>query len=490
MKTIFANLRTALAIGLVAVLAGCAGTRTVDKQTAAADLANSNFKAYAQKYLDSKGEPKYDKESLLDTLEAGKAFNDAGMWEKSNAAFADASKMMMWKADTLTTPKALTLVGTTLTNDTFGPYQGKIFQGGMIDYYTAMNNLMLGKENDARVGFNQVADRQENAVVQLAAFTKSANEEVSQGMSEQGAETAQKSIAALGAKTNEATKDIPTGLTKAKIRNASADFMSAVFRATSSSQDVDKNSGKAREYIKGAASAAATQGGATLVNLLGKNIADGNGVIKNKVIVVYEDGIGPGFSEFRIDLPLFLVTSKLTYTGIALPKFQLGQPALGGLKLGSQNDTTVVMTNMNDLAGLEFEAAYKGIVAKAVVSTVIKSVAQYAANAAIDKQAGNGMLGSVLKLGTGATQAALTQADTRAWVNLPNTIQIGYVNRPANGTLAIAGADGRPVAQVQLDDATVAPNSLVIVKASGPGGRPSIFTQNLPVMNMKPAKSL
>jgi len=110
----------------VAVLAGCAGTRTVDKKSAEADLANSNFKAYAQKYLDSKGNPKYDKESLLDTLEAGKAFNDAGMWEKSQEAFGYASGMMMWKEDTVATPAGVVnLVGTTLTNDTFGPYTGK-----------------------------------------------------------------------------------------------------------------------------------------------------------------------------------------------------------------------------------------------------------------------------------------------------------------------------------------------------------------------------
>lgn len=486
MKNTSPYLKFAMIALLLAVLAGCAGTRTVDKKSAQADLAESNFKAYAQKYLDDKGEPKYDKESLLDTLEAGKAFNDAGMWEKSQIAFGDAGKMMAWKSDTVATPKGVVnLVSTTLTNDTFGPYSGKIFQGGMIDYYRAMNDLMLARESDARAGFNQVADRQDNAVLQFESFVKSSNEAISEGMGEKGAETAKKSLLDVAPKTNDGTKDIPTGLTKARIRNASADFMSAIFRATSSSKDYDKRTGAAAPFIKAASSAAASQGGSTLVSLLGKNIKDGNGFIKNKVIVVYEDGVGPSFSEFRIDLPLFLVTSKVTYTGIALPKFQLGKPALGGLKLGTKNDATVVMTDMNQLAGLEFEAAYKGIVAKAVISTIIKTAAQYAANSAIDAKAGSGVLGSVLKLGTGAAQAALTQADTRAWVNLPNTIQIGYIERPANGSLSITGVDGRPVAQVQLQDA---PNNLVIVKASGSNGKPAVFTQTLPIL--KPAAGL
>lgn len=483
MKTILANLKIAFAIGLVAVLAGCAGTRTVDQKSAAADLANSNFKAYAQKYVDSKGKPIYDATSLLDTLEAGKAFNDAGMWQLSKEAFAAASTMMMWKEDTVATPEGITrLVGTTLTNDTLGPYTGKIYQGGMIDYYQAMNSLMLGDEAGSRVNFNRVAVRQDNAVTQLEAFAKSTDDSIKEGLGAKGSESAQQSLTGIAPKLADGKQGLPTGLSKAKMRNASADFMSAVFRSTSGSPQ-DKS--VALGPLKNAGTAASTQGGSALVRQLATNLQASGGEIKNKVIVVYEDGVGPGFSEFRIDLPLFLVTSKVTYTGIALPKFQPGQPALGGLKLGPKGDSTVVMTNMNELVGLEFDAAYRGIVAKAVLSTIIKTVAQAAVNSAIDKQAGNNALGGLLKLGTGAAQAALTKADTRSWVNLPNTIQIAYLDRPANGSLQVGTDGGRAIATVQLESA---PNNLVVIKASGPGGRPAIYTQPLPAL--KPAIGL
>ena len=464
-------------LATLAILAGCAGTRTVDPNAAKADLNNSNFKAYAQRYLDSKGSPIYDKTNLLDALEAGKAFNDAGMWKHSQDAFAVASTMMMWKEDTVATPEGITrLVGTTLTNDTFGPYTGKIYQGGMIDYYQAMNSLMLGDEALARVNFNRVAVRQDNAVLQLEAFTKSTDESIKEGFGEKGNESAQRSLVGVAPKLVDGKQDLPSGLSKAKMRNASADFMSSIFRSTSGSPQ-DKT--VSLSPLKSAGSAASTQGGAALIRQLGNNLQAGRGEIKNKVIVVYEDGIGPGFSEFRIDLPLFLVSSTVTYSGIALPKFQAGKPALGGLKLGPNGDSTVIMTNMNELVGLEFDAAYRGIVAKAVLSTIIKTVAQAAANTAIDRQAGNSLLGAVLKLGTGAAQAALTKADTRAWVNLPNTIQIAYLDRPANGSLQISTDNGRPVATVQLE---AAPNSLVVIKASGPGGRPAIYTQPLPAL--------
>lgn len=138
---------------------------------------------------------------------------------------------------------------------------------------------------------------------------------------------------------------------------------------------------------------------------------------------------------------------------------------------------TSTLTNINELAGLEFDAAYKGIVAKAVISTIIKTTAQAVINKQIDKEAGGSLMGSVLKVGVGAAQYAITKADTRAWVNLPNTIQMAVVDRPKNGVLLIASSAGDPIGKVELaEDA----NTLVLVKAAGIAGKPSIFKQELP----------
>ena len=117
--------RYCIAVIGISILAGCAGTRTVDEKSAALHLANSDYRAYATQFLNDKGEPKYDPESLLDSLEAGKAFNDAGMWQLSRDAFDAASKLLHWKEDTVDTPSEVAnLLGTTLTSDAFGAYQG------------------------------------------------------------------------------------------------------------------------------------------------------------------------------------------------------------------------------------------------------------------------------------------------------------------------------------------------------------------------------
>lgn len=98
-------MRRVLACLCVMALAGCAGTRTVGQQDASALLAGSDYRAYAALYLDDKGQPKYDPESLLDALEAGKAFNNAGLWALSRDAFDAAARQLNWKEDTVTPPQ-------------------------------------------------------------------------------------------------------------------------------------------------------------------------------------------------------------------------------------------------------------------------------------------------------------------------------------------------------------------------------------------------
>jgi len=462
------------------VLAGCAGTRTVGQQDASALLAKSDYQAYAARYLDSKGHPKYDPDSLLDALEAGKAFNDAGMWAFSREAFDAAARKLSWKEDTVDTPaEVANLLGTTLTSDAFGAYQGKIYQGSLIDYYQAINHLMLGDEANARVDFNRLQVRQSNAVTQLAAFSKSVDQSVKTGFADEKSQGARQSLGKVGPKIADGVKDLPSGLAQAKIRMAVGDAMSAVFRATSSAES-DKRSNLSRDMLHSAATGSSTRGGSAVISYLGHEIRSGKGMLKNKAIILYEDGVGPGLKEFRIDLPLFIVTGKVTYTGIALPQFQPGQPAFGSLKVGvgQAQQETATLTDINELAGLEFDAAYKGVVAKAVISTVIKTAAQAVVNNQIDRQKPAPLVGALLKLGMGATQYALTRADVRAWANLPNTIQMVVIDRPKSGVLTLAGALGQPVADIPLQKDV---DTLVLVKASGTLGKPAVYVQALPV---------
>ncbi|UOD50028.1 hypothetical protein [Orrella daihaiensis] len=457
------------------MLAGCAGTRTNDPEAMNNHLNQSNYQAIAAAYLKD-GKPNYDEDNLLDALEAGKAFNDAGMWAHSKRAFEIASSQLAWKEDSVDTPsEVMNLLGTTLTSSAFGAYQGKIFEGGMIDYYQAINEIMMGNEQNARVDFNRFDVRMSNAVAQYASFREEVREENRAEMSQENAGLANNTFDAARGQFIEGVANVTGKQPDAKIRIAAGEFMSGVFRATSSAS-ADKNANKVTYPLKAAAKASSTNAGAQLATRTANQLQATGFKSKGKVYVLYEDGKGPSFTEFRIDLPLFLVSNKVTYSGIALPKFQPGQPAFGRLQFGGT--PSVEMTNITNISGMEFDVAYPGIVTKAVVSTVIKTAAQVAANAVIDEQTKDApLLGVLMKLGIGAAQAASTQADVRAWANLPNTIQIAVVNRPSSGQLSVQSPNGTKIADIALPNAD---NTLVLVKASGVGGLPAIYIKALP----------
>lgn len=457
------------------IVAGCAGTRTVKPEASQAHLSTSNYKALAAGYMKD-GKPAYDKESLLDTLEAGKAFNDAGMWKASREAFDSAHNLLAWKEDSVDTPgKVANLIGTTLTSSAFGEYQGKIYEGGLIDYYQAINSIMLGEEDLARVDFNRFEVRMDNAQNQFAAYKRTLQQEQSKELQEKNAGTAQKSYSQIKTQIDGGVADLPGRQVDSKIRISAGQFMSGVFRATSSAKQ-DKENDKVAKPILAAGAASSTKQGADLSVKTAGQLKSSGYSSNGKVYVIYEDGRGPTYKEFRIDLPLFVVSSKVTYTGIALPRFIPGKPAFGYLTVANQQ--TAEMTNVTNIAGMDFSVAYPGIVTKAITSTVIKTAAQYAANSAIDQGTkDNKLVGALLKIGVGAAQAATTQADTRAWENLPNTIQIAVISKPKAGGLSVMSPSGGKLMDVQLPDS---PNALVVIKASGTGGVPAAYVKALP----------
>jgi hypothetical protein len=426
----------------------------------------SDFHGAANLYLSPDRKPRYDRNNLHMTLEAAKAFHDAGYWQQSSDAFARAHELMPWKEDTIDTPQeVLTLVATTVTSSAFGPYQGKVHEGGFIDYYRALNQLMTKNEN-ARVSFKRLQERQRNSVVQLAAFARASYGSMREGLAQNQKINAAASTQQIESQLGRGVAKVRAGVMMSEIQIAAGDVMSALFRATSS-DPLDNDLNLIQPLLASAAQSAASDEGRELVGKLRTAIHQSQGRLENKVIVVYEDGNGPGFNEYRIDLPMYLYSDKVLYSGIALPEFREGNAAYPYLLVGEQGEKTAVLTDINRMAGLEFEKAYPGIVSKAVISTIIKTAAQYAANKEIDRQVDKQKLdplaAAFMKIGTAATQAAFTKADTRAWRNLPNTIQIAVVDRPESGRLNIETSNRQPVQSLALEQPG---NYLVLIKGA------------------------
>jgi uncharacterized protein len=465
-------------MALFLILSGCASVPKNQNQSIQL-RAQGDYQGAALAFLTKDQKPNYNRDDLHQTLEAAKAFHDAGLWQFSNDAFARAHELMPWKEDTVDTPKEVVdLISTTLSSSAFGPYQGKVFEGSLIDYYRALNQLML-KNDKARVSFRRLQERQKNAVVQLGSFARTSASQSTEVANQKEARGASVDIETIKGDLARGVGKVKPGISMSEIRNSAGDVMSALFRATSADPQ-DNDESVVQPMLAAAGESVASDEGKSLISNLKQYLATSKGSIRNAVIVLYEDGSGPGFDEYRLDLPMYLVSSKVLYSGIALPEFREGQSAGGYLVVGEAGYKTTLLTDMNRIAGLEFQKSYDGIVTKAVISTVIKTVAQYAANEEIDRQVDKNKIdplaGLILQIGTAVTQAATTQADTRSWRNLPNSIQIAIIDRPTSGTLPLFTASREPVGSVDVNEEG---SYLVLVKAAGPQVKPVFFVSKL-----------
>ena len=369
---------------------------------------------------------------LDEALLAGKAFHDAGRWQESTDAFEVASGYLIWKADKIDTLAEVgSVIKRTLLSDTSDDYRGKIYEGVLIDYYQALNSIFLGDEAKARVHFNRLELRQGNAEVQFTGFVNALN---------------RVDVEAGGNKRNLNRtlqgNDLKKGIASApkasplEIRIAAADVLGAIFRSRSGNA-FDQKSDKAASHLAFAKRVALAQNLDTqAINALEQAL---NKTDQNLIFVFYEDGRGPSIEEFRVDLPLFLVSNDVLYSGIALPKFKRGVSTSNKFSVKSSTVETDLqqISNINRMASLEFRATYQKKVNKEVLSAIVKTIAQAAANQAAEQSSDDVLFTTLFKVATGALQYSLTNADTRHWVNLPDQIQFAVIENPNDGSVSL-----------------------------------------------------
>lgn len=459
-------------IGAAGILSGCVG---------AADIGRSkqfdvNFAAakFDESILDVGGE-EADRENLLTMLQAAEAARAAGYFQKSVDYYDAAENMLMWKADKVDTVDELVAAGGTfLTNDLAAKYTGNIFEGILVNTFKATAAIYAGDENRARVEFNRVAQRQENAIDQLAAKIGAASEGGKDESHDKHSSSIEKSQSALS--ENEGLQQRLAAIESLgkydSLRNPYSDYLHGIFRLTTG------DAAKAADLLRNATVLSQKSNSYVIEDfaLAEKHAASVSEDSEGRVWVVLEDGLGPVLDEYRIDLPVWLVSSRVLYSGVALPEFRQRASAFGaiGMMAGGKYYQAQHLLSVDRLAATEFQATYDAVVAKAVGSAVVKTIIQAIAAEQLNDQVGGwgALLGQVA---IAATQASLTRADTRAWSALPKDVYVASFPRPENGKITLDLPIGAFVVDV--------PNtqySLVTVKAVTAHQQPMVYVTALP----------
>lgn len=305
-------------------------------------------------------------------------------------------------------------VTSVLVNNNLNDYEGNTYEKVMVNTYKALNYISLNDHENARIEFNRALDRQRRAKDYFEKDIKNKKEELQKKELEEQSKIKKKdnkeNISFSEVAMNKQTQEIIYSKYNSALNDFQAypdfinpftTYMSGVYFLLNGDRK------KANDLLKES------------LRMDPKNIQIKNDFNlskkrkkENYVWVIYENGMGMTKNEMRFDIPLFLFSSKVMYTGIVLPEIKENKPAYPYLVVN--DNKTIEICNMDNVIKTEFKKKFPMLVTEAVINTVTKTYAQYELNRQVGPLAG---------LAGALYQGLTNKADVRTWSALPKNFQ-------------------------------------------------------------------
>lgn len=419
-------------------------------------------------------EAEYDAEKkVLDDqlwgMQAAAIYRMQGDYVQSNQFF-DLIEDIMYSEDTENVVESAgESIASSLTNDTYMDYEQAVYDSIMVNTYKAINFTALGDHANARVEWNRADDRQRRAADFFAerinekkdAQAQAAEEEQEKLESEennQSEDNVEKSLSEAEKILAKEGIDMSEWSAYEGYINPFSTFMHGLFFMLTAQDSADL--GKAVDSFKRVAGIT----NSTVANetqALAEQVQSGDAHLGgiNKTWVIFESGEMAKLDEFRIDLPVFLVSSNVNYVGMALPKLVEQPDYFNGFTVNGV--PSEVVADMDKIIKAEFKEEFPLILTREITRTIVKTVAQKQVNDS------NAYLG----FATGLLQAATTEADTRTWSILPKSFQAVMLDNDGQSSISI---DSAGLVQPVMVDIDPTKNNIVYVKAINSNIAPSI----------------
>lgn len=412
--------RLATLAAIVVAGSACSTVRTYDDRIKPVytSYQRAEFDLAAQKASEGKNDRRHTStDRLLWALEAGKLHQAAGDFEKSNAYFARAEAIVrdFKERPDLNLRAGAAQIGAIATNPNALPYQGNYADKIMINTYKALNYIILGDLEAARVEIRRSHQRQRQAVTENNAALEDAK---------RTATTKRLSPQVTyenPAFQQTASVDPTSAAAYADFANPFTTFLSGLIYLA------DQDPARAEVDFRILASLPIPNTFVKKELDLIQQQLEGQGTHdKRRVFVIFENGLGPTKQEMRVDL----ILPNLGYTGFAFPEivFHPSRVRALGISLPGTSDQllTQQMASMDQILATEFRLRLPARVLRTLTSVIAKEVA---AKQLTDELGGLGLiLGSLYK-------AVVNRADTRSWHTLGKEFQIATLDILAPGEL-------------------------------------------------------
>lgn len=401
-----------------------------------------------------------EKDGLVWNLESGAILRGAGEFNLSLDSFIVAEDWVQ-KAEAGAKTEISNEGVALATNLAQLPYRGYFYDRIMLNTYQAMNYMVLGDMDAARVELNRASERQRDALTENAKRIEKAEEEarkVEEVQLEDGTSYVEK------AKEDEAFQENFDSVYKADdgvalyadYVNPFTVFIDGLFFLSNphSASDLERARKSFERVAQMSQSNQYLKEDLALVNqaAVGKQA-------HNLTYVIFETGTAPFRKEIRIDIPVFLVSDEVPYVGAAFPRLAYNDDYLSHLDVEVEDSKlkTETICNMDSVVKTEFYNELPIVITKTLVAAGTKALASYAVSEATD----NSIWAQVA---TSVYQLAMNKADLRAWRSLPKEFQYSRFETPEAGLITIRNSISGESLDINLEANNI---NVVYVRCTG-----------------------
>ncbi len=271
-----------------------------------------------------------NKDAIIWRLEQGAVLRGAGKYADSNKAFDQAQAKMDEYAQ-----KAKVRVGqeagALLSNQANLDYEGRAYDGIMLNTYKALNYLQLGEIDKARPELIRAYQRQKDAVDNNKKRIEKAQSEAAKSKDKATMDKAQ-SDTKFKNQMQGAYANLDTLKVYADYVNPFAVYLDGLYFMANAADASDLE--RAHKSLERVAEFAPDN------NYVKQDLAAVDGLIQSKPLtpttyVIFETGCAPVRDQIRIDIPIIL--SKVSYVGAAFPTLKPQGNYLTGLAVSASS---------------------------------------------------------------------------------------------------------------------------------------------------------
>ena len=348
-----------------------------------------------------------NKDAIVWRLEQGAVLRGAGQYEASNKAFDQAQA----KIDDFANKAKVRLgreTGALLSNQAELDYEGRAYDGIMLNTYKALNDLQLGEPDKARVELIRAYQRQQDAVEDNKKRIAKVQAEAAQSKDKATMEKAEQDP-----KFQSQIQGVYTNLGNLTVYadyvNPFTVYLDGLFFMADAGDGSDLE--RARKSFERVAGYYPDN------EYVKQDLAMVDGLIQGKPLpattyVIFETGCAPVRDQIRIDIPI--IFTKVSYVGAAFPTLKPQGNYLPSLTVtanpsaaagtndataGNTTATTSLVGSMDSVIALDFKNEMPVVITKTIASMVTKAVASYAANQAASQQ-NNNLLAALVQIST------------------------------------------------------------------------------------------